>query len=139
MVDRTLIASKLADLADRIARVRQHRTSTPEELANHRDASDLVAFNLMLAVQICADIASHLIADEGWPAAKTLGEGFTRLQDHQVISQAVATALRNAVGLRNLVAHGYAGVDPALLHLAATRGIDDLDAFARAVASWSLK
>jgi len=26
---------------------------------------DLVAFNLKL-VQICADIASHLISDEGW-------------------------------------------------------------------------
>jgi len=33
------------------------------------------------------------------------------LQEHQVISRAVVAALRNAVGLRNLVAHGYAGVD----------------------------
>lgn len=139
MVDRALIASKLTDLADRIARVRQHRTSTSAELAVHRDASDLVAFNLMLAVQICADIASHLISDEGWPAAKTLGEGFTRLEERQVISPAIAIALRTAVGLRNLVAHGYAGVDPALLHVAATKGVDDLDAFARAIAAWSLK
>lgn len=139
MVDRALIASKLADLADRISRVRQHRAATPAELAAHRDASDLVAFNLMLALQTCADIASHLISDEGWPAAKTLGEGSTRLQEHQVISPAVATALRNAVGLRNLVAHGYAGVDPALLHVAATQGIDDLDTFARAVASWCIR
>jgi len=139
VVDRTLIASKLADLADRIARVRQHRTSTSSELASHRDAADLVAFNLMLAVQICAGIASHLISDEGWPAAKTLGEAFTRLEEQQVISAPVAVALRNAVGLRNLVAHGYAGVDPALLHAAATRGIDDLNAFAQAIAAWSLR
>lgn len=53
MVDRALIASKLTDLADRIARVRQHSASTASKLAAHRDASDLVAFNLMLAVHIC--------------------------------------------------------------------------------------
>jgi uncharacterized protein YutE (UPF0331/DUF86 family) len=32
---------------------------------------DLVSFNLVLAVQSCSDIASHIIADEGWPAAQT--------------------------------------------------------------------
>lgn len=138
MVDRTLIASKLSDLADRIARIRKHRRSTVGELTADRDASDLVAFNLMLAVQICADIAAHLIADEGWPPSKTLGESFGRLQEHEVISPAVAMALRNAVGLRNFVAHGYAGVDQALLHAAATSGVDDLDAFAREVAIWVL-
>jgi uncharacterized protein YutE (UPF0331/DUF86 family) len=36
-----------------------------DELASDRDALDLVAFNLMLAVQAACDPASHLIADEG--------------------------------------------------------------------------
>ena len=139
MVNRTLISSKLAELADRVARVRKHRTPTADGLRADRDAADLVAFNLMIAVQICADIAGHLIADAGWPAAKTLGEGFTRLEERQVIGGDVAAALRNAVGLRNVVAHGYAGVDLALLHTAANRGAEDLDAFARAVAAWTLK
>ena len=44
MVDRALIASKLTELADRIGRVRQHRTSTSANLAAQRDAFDLVAF-----------------------------------------------------------------------------------------------
>ena len=93
----------------------------------------------MIAVQICADIASHLIADEGWPAAKTLGESFTRLQERQVIAVEVAAALRNAVGLRSVVAHGYAGVDVDLLQRAATQGLEDLDAFAREIAAWALR
>lgn len=138
MVDRTLVAGKLADLADRTARVRQHRKPAAD-LKQDRDAADLVAFNLMIAVQICADIASHLIADEGWPAAKTLGESFTRLQERQVIAVEVAAALRNAVGLRNVVAHGYAGVDVDLLQRAATQGLEDLDAFARQIAAWALR
>ncbi|MGH7296294.1 MAG: type VII toxin-antitoxin system HepT family RNase toxin, partial [Polyangiaceae bacterium] len=66
-MNRDLLASKLADLSDRVGRVRSHGRPTVAELAADRDALDLVAFNLMLAVQTCADIASHLIADERWP------------------------------------------------------------------------
>ena len=41
-----------------------------------------------------------------------------------------------AVGLRNVVAHGYAGIDPASVHAAATAGVADLNAFATEVAAW---
>ncbi len=73
MVDRDLVASKLGELAEHVGRVRTRRTVTAEDLRRDRDALDLVAFNLMLAVQACADVASHVIADEGWPPAASLG------------------------------------------------------------------
>lgn len=59
MVDPDLVASKLSELAGHLARVRARRKATADELGQDRDALDLVAFNLMLAVQTCADIASH--------------------------------------------------------------------------------
>lgn len=136
VVNRDLVAAKLADLSDRVARVRLHCPRDAAALGSNRDALDLVSFNLMLAVQSCADIASHLIADEGWPAAQSLADGFQRLADKGIISANSAAALSRAVGLRNVVAHGHSGVDAALVHAAATQGITDLDAFAREVAGW---
>jgi hypothetical protein len=35
------------------------------------------------------------------------------------------------------VAHGYARVDPAAIHSAATGGVLDLEAFGKAVATWA--
>jgi uncharacterized protein YutE (UPF0331/DUF86 family) len=137
MVDRDLVASKLAELAGHVARVRTRRAATADDLRRDRDALDVVAFNLMLAVQACADLASHMIADEGWPPATSLGGAFERLRDHGVISEAVCGALGRAVGLRNVIAHGYAGVRPELVHAAATAGLGDLEAFAREVAAWA--
>ncbi|HEU4370572.1 MAG TPA: DUF86 domain-containing protein [Methylomirabilota bacterium] len=131
------MASKLSELADHLARVRARRKATAEELARDRDALDLVAFNLMLAVQTWANIASHLIADEGWAAAASLGAAFERLRDQHVISAPVSEALARAVGLRNVVAHGYAGVRPEMIHAAATTGLADLEAFSREVAGWT--
>ena len=137
MVDRALLSVKLAELADRAERVRSHCPATAAELTADRDALDLVSFNLMLAVQACSDIASHLIADEGWPVATTLAGAFALLHDRGVITMPTATALGRAVGLRNVVAHGYAGINPAMVHGAATMGVQDLEAFAREVAAWA--
>jgi uncharacterized protein YutE (UPF0331/DUF86 family) len=137
MVNRDLVSAKLADLADRVARVRRHAKSSAAELSQDRDSLDLVSFNLMLAVQISADIASHIIADEGWPLAKNLAQAFERLSQQGVISQSTFGALARAVGLRNVVAHGYAGIDAQMVHAAATEGLSDLQQFAREVATWT--
>jgi uncharacterized protein YutE (UPF0331/DUF86 family) len=138
MVNRDLLAAQIAELQDRVQRVRIHVPENMESLRADRDALDLVAFNLMLSVQICADIASHVIADEGWPVARSLAEGFTRLEEHGVVSAATAENLRRAVGLRNVVAHGYAGIDVEMCYRAATRGVSDLEEYAKELGKWAL-
>ena len=136
MVDRDVIAAKLAESGERVARVRHHRPESAEALAADQDVSDLVAFNLMLAVQACLDVASHLIADQGWPPARDLAGSFRRLHEHGVIERRTAAALGRAAGLRNVVAHVYAETDPGLLFAGATSGLDDLERFAAQVAAW---
>lgn len=137
MVDRKVVTAKLSDLADRVARARAHAKASADELAADRDALDLVSFNLMLAVQACADIASHVIADQSWrPPARTLADAFAQLAERGVIDPKTQGALTRAVGLHNVVAHGYAGIDPSSVHRAVTEGVADLDAFAAQIASW---
>jgi uncharacterized protein YutE (UPF0331/DUF86 family) len=136
MVDADLVSAKLAELAERVARVKRHRKDGVDALAADADALDLVSFNLMLAVQVCADVASHIIADEGWPAAGSLADAFHRLGEQGVIRDETAETMKRAVGLRNVVAHGYGRVDTAMVHSACHGGVADLDAFAREVARW---
>lgn len=136
MVNRSVLAEKLDELSRRIDRVAKRTSPSAAELANDQDALEIVAFNLMLAVQICADIASHIIADSGWGTARSLGSAFASLQQHGVLTPATSTALARAAGLRNVVAHGYSSVDVAKVHAAATQGLADLRNFAREVAAW---
>ncbi|MDP9121009.1 MAG: DUF86 domain-containing protein [Acidobacteriota bacterium] len=136
MIDADVIAAKLRELADRIARVKEHCPPDASSLAADRDTLDLVSFNLMLAVQVCLDVASHLIADEGWPPPTSMGEAFQRLGEHGVLTRTTAEALRGAAGLRNLVAYGYAEASPDLLHAAAAGGMADLERFALEVGGW---
>lgn len=137
MVNKDLLSFKLAELAEKSERVSSHVPETPDALLRNRDALDIVAFNLMLCVQTCCDIASHLIADEGWASAHSLAQGFSRLQEHGVIAPETAESLKRAVGLRNVVAHGYARIDVESCHRAATTGLQDLEAFAKQVSAWA--
>ncbi len=136
MVDPDIVAGKLAELAHRIERVIENRRDTAEALGADENSLDVVSFNLMLAVQACADIASHLIADEGWTTPPNLAQSFVSLREHGVITDETAKTLGRAVGLRNVVAHAYGQINTAAVHRAATDGIGDLQRFAAEVARW---
>lgn len=136
MVDADVVAAKLGELARRVARVRAKTVPDPAAFAADADAVDVVSLNLMVAVQACADIAAHVIADEGWPPAASVAESFLRLAEHGVVSPETARRLGLAVGLRNVVAHGYERLDLVKLHDAALHGPADLESFAREVAAW---
>ncbi|MFO0686413.1 MAG: DUF86 domain-containing protein [Sandaracinus sp.] len=136
MVRADLLRAKLAELAERAARVRNHQRPTVEALGADRDALDVVCFNLMLAVQTCSDIAAHIISDEGWAAPSTLAGAFDRLVEHGVVTAETCDAMRRAVRFRNVVAHGYAALDVRAAFVASTAGLLDLDSFAREVARW---
>ena len=139
MVNRNLLAATLLNLSDQLNRVRLHCPCSATELGSNRDSIDIISYNLMLSVQSCADIASHVIAGEGWPAATSLAEAFRRLSDQKVISSKTAEALGKATVLRNFVAHGYASGDPAMIHAHGRDAVTDMEAFASEVAGWLLR
>ena len=136
MIALAVVTAKLADIAERLDMVKKHRLAAADGYAASPEARDLVAFNLMLAVQSAADLAAHAISDENLPPARTAAEAFERLAQHGVIAQDLASTLQRAVAFRNVVAHGYARLDLALLHDAATAGAQDLERFAAQFARW---
>lgn len=137
MVNADTIHAKVREIEARVERVRHHCPPDATALVADQDTQDLVAFNLFLAVQAAVDVATHLVADERWAGVDSMAEHFGRLAEHGVLTPETATALARAVGLRNVVAHGYATTDITLLHRAATEGLADLKDFARQVSRWT--
>src|SRR5262245_49908569 len=134
VVNQNLVAAKLLELDDRIGRIQSRCPPAVIEFGSDRDAIDVVSYNVMLAVQSCADIASHIIAGQRWPAATSLAGAFARLCDQNVISERTADALCRATALRNFIAHGYACLDPARIHTAGRSLVTDMEAFAGEIA-----
>lgn len=96
---------------------------------------DLALFYLFLAIQECIDLAAHWVADAGWDPADDAASTFDVLADRAVITRDEAATLRQATGLRNRIAHGYAQIDYPRVRGEALDGLPVLRRFLLAVAS----
>jgi uncharacterized protein YutE (UPF0331/DUF86 family) len=78
-MDSILIGQKLESLRRCVERVRLRCPADLRELVDDADIQDIVVLNLTRSVQICVDIASHLISASSESAPATMGESFEML------------------------------------------------------------
>ena len=136
MVDRPLLAKRLATVRDAVARIRTVLPPSREAFEADRTAREVVVLNLFVAIQACLDLAAHWLADEGWDVPQRYGEIFLGLADHGVIPRPLALRLAAATGLRNLVAPQYGALEWARVYATASSSyLDDLGAFCAALAA----
>lgn len=80
-MDRLIVERKLDSLQRCLARIVSKRPDTAEALKADMDLQDVLVLNLSRAVQICVDLAAHLISDLSLPPPDTMGEAFDRLAE----------------------------------------------------------
>ena len=134
MVDKTVLASKIAVIRDADARIREVLPRNREAFASDRTAREVVLLNLFVAIQECLSLATHWLADEGLHVPQTYAGVFRRLGEQHVIPQDLATRLAAAAGFRNLVAHQYGALDWERVYDVAADGLPDFLSFCDALA-----
>lgn len=90
---------------------------------------------IQASAQVCIDLASHVIAAEGWDPPEDFRSAFTVLERHDVIDAELAERMRELAGLRNRLVHVYGDIDDQRIHAYLEVGLTDLDAFARSIAA----
>lgn len=132
-MDRDVVMAKLESLHRCVQRLEEKGVVTAAALADDVDRQDILAVNLERAVQICVDIAAHVIAERGGPAPRTMSETFGILGRMDFIDPDTATRLQRAVGFRNLAVHQYDRIDWLRVHQMLRDGLPDFRTFAAAV------
>jgi uncharacterized protein YutE (UPF0331/DUF86 family) len=133
MTDADLIAKKLAFIETCVAQLRS--LARPETMATDVREERFIEHTLQLAVQAALDVASHIVSDDRLGEPKTNHEMFDLLTGAGWIAEDQRRTLRKMTGFRNLVVHGYMSVDLAIVRDIVEHHLDDLLAFARAVAT----
>lgn len=137
MVDRAIVAAKVAAVRDATARVRAVLPVSADAFADDRTVREVVTLNIFVAIQACLDLAAHWLADAGWEMPGAYADVFAALSRHGVISPALATRLAAAAASRNLVAHQYGVLDWRRVHAVASSDLEDLDTFCATLAERS--
>jgi len=131
MVDPERVGSLLQTLATYRDHLAGLRDLTAEA---YRREAFTGRYLVQAAAQVCIDVANHIISSEGWRAPRDFRDSFTVLEEQGVLEPDLAERMRSLAGLRNRLVHLYGDVDDLLVHEAMTEGLEDLNAFAAAVA-----
>jgi uncharacterized protein YutE (UPF0331/DUF86 family) len=135
VVDKALLAAKVASIRDAVTRIRAVLPADPAAFLADRTTREVVVLNLFVALQDSLALATHWLSDEGAQVPQTYGDVFRALGEGGVVPRDLAGRLAAASGLRNLVAHRYAALDWGRIHEIASLRLGDVLAFCDELAS----
>ena len=130
-MDTLIIERKLDSLQRCLARIRDKTPDSVDTLSKDLDLQDVLVLNLSRAVQICVDIAAHILSERQQPPPETMGQAFDRLVQDGLLDADLGERLKRSVGFRNLAVHNYEAINWAIVFSIATKNIRDFDDYAK--------
>jgi uncharacterized protein YutE (UPF0331/DUF86 family) len=116
---------RLEELIGRLDDIRRRGRGVYDEDAELRLATQ---HGLQLSIQICIDVAAHILASTGHKAPDRYQGLFTDLK-REGLDERLASDLARAAGLRNILVHDYLEIDDDIVW-GALEHLDDLREFA---------
>jgi len=129
MVKRNIILTKITFIREHLERVRSHAQGSLAAFLQDRDQQDVVCFNLVQAIQGCADLASHIVSDEEWGIPSSYKDAFQILAKRKALEYPKAEIYGKMVGFRNQVFHQYADIDFEEVYKIMAENLTDIDDF----------
>ncbi len=136
MVEPDVIVRRLLVLNECLKELARPEAGNPAALAADSMLRAAVERWLQVAIEACIDVASHVIASEGWAPPNSGREAFLVLANHGRLPFELAQRLGLAVGLRNLLVQDYAMTELSQLARTVRDDLVDLERFAGCASEW---
>ena len=133
MVDRDLVLRKVADMERYVDQVSEYRDISVERYQGDWKTQRIVERTLQMAIEVCVDLANHIIADRGFRVPATYAEAFEVLGEAGILSAAQQAAMVRMAKFRNVIVHDYARVDPEIVVRILREHLGDFAGFRAAV------
>lgn len=110
MVESDRVRSRLGSLEVYLRGLEEKKDCTRAEYLSDRDLQDIVERRFEKAIQAAIDIASHIIAAEGYGEPDNYGHLFRILEQEDVLTNETVERMVEMAGFRNVLAHEYADI-----------------------------
>ena len=115
MVDETLILRKLSELDEYYRQIKEYSKITIAQYSDDWKIQRIIERTLQMMIETCVDIASHIIADQGYRVPKSYSDTFKVLQEENIVSINLFSSLNKMAKFRNIVVHHYDSVDAEII------------------------
>jgi uncharacterized protein YutE (UPF0331/DUF86 family) len=131
MTDADLVAKKLAFIETCVTELRT--LARPDRIEQDVREERFAAHTLQVAIQAALDVASHIVSDDRLGEPDSNRALFELLVRAGRVPADLAPMLSDMVGFRNILVHGYQGVEPAVVRDVVEHRLEDLLHFVTAI------
>jgi uncharacterized protein YutE (UPF0331/DUF86 family) len=131
VTDEDLVRKKLAFIETCLSELRS--LARADRIATDVKERRFVEHTLQICIQAVQDIASHVVSDERLGEPGGNAGLFALLVQAGWLSEQTANSLRSAVGLRNVLVHGYTVVNPDIVREVLEKHLGDIEQFIAAI------
>ena len=133
MVDQTLILRKLAELEEYLEQIREFSSVSAEVYSGDWKTRRIVERTLQIMIELCIDIAGHIISDRRFRVPVSYADTFKSLAEGGLITPQISDVMEKMAKFRNIVVHQYENVDTEIVIMILRKHLDDFLVFRDAV------
>ena len=115
MVDKTLLLRKLAELEEYFGQIGEYSDISAGEYSKNWKTQRIVERTLQMMIEICVDIASHIVSDEGFRVPKSYADTFKVLYENKIIKKDLFDRMERMAKFRNILVHQYDRIDAGIV------------------------
>ena len=136
MVDKTLIFRKLSMLEQYLQEIEEYSSIRINDYSENWKTQRIIERTLQMMIEICLDIASHIISDRKLRVPDSYADMFVVLHENNLVEKSLLDALIKMAKFRNVIVHHYDRVDPTIVVGILQNNLDDFNHYKDAVVSF---
>jgi uncharacterized protein YutE (UPF0331/DUF86 family) len=125
LVDQTLILRKLAELEEYLEQIREFSLISADEYTGDWKTRRIVERTLQIMIELCIDIAGHIISDRKLRVPVSYADTFKSLAEAGLIAPQISDVLEKMAKFRNIIVHQYEKVDTEIVIMILRKHLDD--------------
>lgn len=133
MVDKAIIQRKLASLLEYRNQLEEYSSISVDAYRADWKTQRIVERTLQMMIELCADIAGHIISDNCWRTPETYAETFRVLGEQELLTAELTTVMEKMAKFRNVVVHQYEAVDAEIVVLVLRKHLTDFNRYSDAI------
>ncbi|MCS7202653.1 MAG: DUF86 domain-containing protein [Dictyoglomus sp.] len=115
MVDKALILRKISELEEHLKELDEFKDITVEIYSKDWKIQRIIERTLQITIEICIDIANHIISEEGFRIPSSYSDTFKVLYEKEIINNELLEIMERMVRFRNIIVHNYDKIDPGIV------------------------
>jgi uncharacterized protein YutE (UPF0331/DUF86 family) len=136
LVDKELILKKLSEIEEHLQELEEFKDISIDDYRKDWKIQRIVERTLQILIEICIDVANHIISDEKWRVPSSYNETFKILYENRVIDDELFKNLEKMAKFRNIIVHNYDKISPEVMVNILKKDLIDFLRFKDSIITW---